>query len=158
DVIAVETRAFGQRYNGDDAVRILQSRVLDEVRAIPGVRDVGMTSAVPFRGVDFTTSIGDRASGGEVTLKRRMVDAGYFRVMRIPLLRGRMFDSTDGPSSQPVAIISDSLARRLYPGRNPLGQIVDAGNRAMVIGVVADVRYAGFDRDPDPALYLARAQ
>jgi predicted permease len=157
-VIAVETRAFGARYNGDDALRTLQSRVLDEVRAIPGVRDVGMTSALPFRGVDFTTSIGDRASGQSITVKRRMVDAGYFRVMRVPLLRGRMFDSTDVASSQPVVIISDSLARRLFPKGDPLGQVIDAGERAIVVGVVADVRYAGFDHDPDPALYLSRAQ
>ena len=74
-----------------------------------------------------------------------IVSPGYFRTLRMPLPAGRSFGQQDGPGSPPVAIVSESVARQLWAGRNPIGQTLDwNGSRPHeVIGVVGDVRGAG---------------
>jgi putative ABC transport system permease protein len=96
-----------------------------------------------------------------------MVSADYFRTLGIPLLAGRSFGPQDGPTSTPVAVISESVARQLWSGTNPIGQSFDwNAGRCEVIGVVGDIRGAdgrggrggGPDRAPSAAVYLSAAQ
>jgi predicted permease len=89
----------------------------------------------------------------------RVASAGYFDAMRIPLLRGRMFDSSDKVSGQHVAVISQSLALRYWPNQDPIGKQIYFGNMdtdkhlMQIVGIVGDVHDANLERPPDPTLY-----
>jgi putative ABC transport system permease protein len=92
----------------------------------------------------------------------RVVSPGYFHVMRIPVVAGRDFDRRDEIGeigNPPRVIVSEALARRYFPGGDAVGRrIRNVYDRwSMIIGVAADVRYAGLDRDPDPEIYLPEA-
>jgi putative ABC transport system permease protein len=84
----------------------------------------------------------------------------YFRALGIPLVRGRYFTNSDTASSEPVTIISDSLARRYFPNSDPIGQKLGASGPGnddpymTIVGVVGDVKYWGLDTDSKPAYYL----
>ncbi len=91
-----------------------------------------------------------------------LVSPGYFRTLGIPLLRGRDFDAGDRPGSPLVAIISNTMARRYFPGENPIGQRLKHGGPHQdnpfreIVGVVGDVKYSGLDQ-PDEAVYYEPA-
>jgi putative ABC transport system permease protein len=86
---------------------------------------------------------------------------GYFETLGIPLLEGRFFNSSDGPSAPPVVIINQTFARIYFPGQSPLGKRVrpsDDGPWRTIAGVVADVRNAGLDRPAGTELYFPFTQ
>ncbi|HEY6358108.1 MAG TPA: ABC transporter permease [Vicinamibacterales bacterium] len=169
-VVTVEMRLLDQRYwppppaagergsKFSPALAAFQDNLAARLRALPGVTDVGLTSAVPFRGVD-STSLLTRVGG----LKRyaantRSVDAGYFSVMRIELVAGRLLTDRDTVTGPKVVVISESYARKMFGTANPIGQFIDFGEPVAVVGVVHDVRYVGFDQEPASAVYLPNAQ
>jgi putative ABC transport system permease protein len=88
---------------------------------------------------------------------------GYFRALRIPLAAGRLFDTRDADGSAPVALINRAMARRFWPGENPLGRTFsyegrEQGNRRRIVGIVADLRHFGLDRDAEPEFYTPQPQ
>jgi putative ABC transport system permease protein len=87
---------------------------------------------------------------------QRVVNPGFFRAIGIPLLSGRVFQDSDG--DREVAVISAALARRLWPGENPLGRRFIQGNRTEhpveVVGVAGDVRGVSLTKTPNPTFYL----
>jgi len=89
-----------------------------------------------------------------------LVSPGYFRAMGIPILRGRDFTEQDRPDTPPAAVISETLARQYFPGRDPLGQRFHWGDRALftIIGVAADVHISALDADPPPMIYNSMFQ
>jgi predicted permease len=84
-----------------------------------------------------------------------LVSPGYFRVMEIPLLRGRDFSEQDKPDTPAVAIISQRLAKEYFAGQDPIGRRFQWGDRATfnIIGVAADVHVSALDRDPPAMIY-----
>ena len=101
-------------------------RALQAVREIPGVQDVAFTSQLPLSGdfegnsMYFESLPGEKAIGAY----RYEVTPGYFAAMRIPLIRGRLLTEDDKAGAPAAVLISDSLARRLFPDRDPLGERV----------------------------------
>jgi predicted permease len=89
-----------------------------------------------------------------------VVTDGYFRTLRIPLLRGRIFDAHDTPDSAHVAVISDSLARTAWPGQDPIGHTIEFGNMdgdmrlLTIVGIVGDIHDYGLDAPPRPTVYV----
>ncbi|HET9284963.1 MAG TPA: ABC transporter permease [Candidatus Angelobacter sp.] len=85
---------------------------------------------------------------------------GYFHTMGIPLVRGRLFDDRDSSDAPHVAVISESLARKKWPGQDPLGRMIEFGNmdgdpRLMtIVGVVGDVREESLEKPPHPTIYV----
>ena len=157
-VLTVEMRLLDRKYRDTTRLTAFQDELVARVRALPGVQAAGLTSAVPFRGVDFTSNL-DRPGGAErVAAATRFVDSSYFDVMRMPLLRGRLFGTLDDRLHARVAVVSESFARQMFGGEDPIGQPIDVDTPKIVVGVVRDVRYAGFDRDPVPAVYIPRTQ
>jgi predicted permease len=166
---------------GEDPAELAQlARFHDELatrlRAIPGVRDVGGVNAMPlqYEGAngqflivnrpDEVTNFDEyRAFGRDETRTGyadfRVADAGYFRALGIPLLRGRLFDERDTPEAPHVAVISESLAKKRWQGEDPIGKMVNyAGMDAdfrpyTIVGVVGDVRDYGLDAEPNPTFY-----
>ena len=130
---------------------LFQNALVDRVRALPGVQDVGATSAVPFRGVDPVYSLNRIGERRRYSANARFVDAGYFAVMRIGLVRGRLFTSADTATSPKVIVISGiRMQLDVRCGRSLLGKFIDVGEPAEVVGVVGDVRYQAFGEDPAP--------
>ena len=92
------------------------------------------------------------------------ISPSYFRVLRVPLVRGRVFEETDGERTEPVAVVSESMAHRLWPGGDALGQEIrltrgdPSAPWRRVVGVVSDVRQYFFDREPRSTVYLPVAQ
>ena len=105
-----------------------------------------MTSAVPFRGVDFTMSLDRPDEKGRHVANGRYVDAAYFSVMKIPLRRGRLFSDADTAASPKVMLVSESFAKRVFGTADPIGRLMDSDEPTTIVGVVGDVRYVGRDR------------
>jgi predicted permease len=87
----------------------------------------------------------------------------YFAAMGIPIVRGRGFTPEDGPTAPPVAVINETMARRMFPGEEAIGQRVRMGSSATgpwttIIGVIGDVRHGGLEETPQPELYITSLQ
>jgi putative ABC transport system permease protein len=167
-VLTVEMRMLDQRYQGtwlsdtafvqSGALTAFRKDLVQRVAAVPGVLDAGLTSAVPFRGTDFRPVLHAVGQTRTVAGNGRFVDAGFFRVMRIPLLRGRLFSANDTAASPRVALVSESYAREMFGTEDAVGRQIDHDGPTGVVGVVGDVRYVALDRDPQPAVYFPAAQ
>ena len=158
-----------------DAARTLGfwQRLLESLDGRAGVESAAIGTSAPFTpGVRAGGRVRDRtvstSPDGSVGAIEHVVSAHYFRALGIPVLAGRSFTAEDSPASPPVTIVSEGLARALWPDVNPIGQTIEwNGTRpATVIGVVGDVRGAagqgprggGLDLDPGSAAYFAVTQ
>ncbi len=157
-VLTMEMRLMGAQYRDDARLRMFQEATLEHVRAVPGVTQASMTSSVPFRGVDWMRRLTVDGRPGAYFVNEREVDPDYFSVMRIPLRAGRVFDRSDTASSTPVAIVSEALARAMFPGESALGRLIDREPKLQIVGVVGDVRQKRVDEAAVPAYYTARTQ
>ena len=143
------------------------SQVVERVRALAGVQSVALAREVPLSGSDPSMPIAvdggtPQVTDGQVVTRYRVIGADYFRSFETPLLRGREFTPEDTAASQPVAIVSQSLAQRYWPNQSPLGKtlkpnIPDA-SWYTVVGVVGDVRHQGLDADTEPTAYYPFTQ
>jgi putative ABC transport system permease protein len=145
----------------------LYHRVLEQIQAVPGVENAGIIGdlfiansreqVVTVERDDGTVSERLRFVGDEVS-------ADFFKAIGTPLLRGRFFAIGDGPDAPPVAIINDAMARRSWPGHDPVGRRFKLGPRDSdrpwytVVGVVADMRRQGPEREPFPQMFVSLAQ
>jgi putative ABC transport system permease protein len=154
------------------------SNLIDRLKQIPGVRQVGATSGLPL--VDgglpdgmfllMTQSEMPKTTDALTSLlqqKERIGIAdfcvatdGYFQALGIPLIRGRIFDQRDGPDSPHVAVISESLARERWPNQDPIGHTIEFGNMdgdlrlLTIVGIAGDIHEYGLDAPPRPTVYV----
>jgi len=177
-VLTARVTPPASRYQRDADVRTFAARLLDRVRALPGVEHAGLTSNIPFGG-DYSDSVilaeGYQMAPGESLISpyRVSVTRGYFEAMGIPALAGRLFGDSDTETSPGVVIVDQKLARRFWGDANPVGRrmfrpdraedIVKPGPTAhwyTVVGVVPEVRIAGFVAADDRvgAYYFPHAQ
>jgi putative ABC transport system permease protein len=156
---------------------IFVSTLIDRLKQIPGVHRVGATSGLPMDGghpdgmflLMTQTEVPKTPDslGALFQQKERIGNAdfcaatdGYFQVLGIPLIRGRMFDARDGANSPHVAVISESLARERWPDQDPIGHTIEFGNmdgdlRLMtIVGIVGDTHEYGLDVPPRPTVYV----
>lgn len=167
NILTLTPTASDFRYPTPEAQLSYYRRVIEKVRAVPGILSVGMVSNVPL---SHTEPAKVRVEGGPSLSDSESPSADvfwaspdYFRVLRIPLKRGRFFTDQDGLGQQPAAIVSESLVKSRFPGSQPIGQRIQLGPQQergswfTIVGVVGDVRQNGFDRQPDEAVYLPQA-
>lgn len=162
---------------------IFFSNLIDRLKQIPGVRKVGAISNLPLQDggglpdglfvlmMQNEVPKGMEGFGALFQQKERLGTAdfgvatdGYFQALRIPLIRGRMFDERDGADAPHVAVISESLARDLvrdhWPGQDPLGHTIEFGNMdgdlrlLTIVGIVGDVHDYSLDAPSRPTLYV----
>ena len=137
------------------------------MEALPGVVAVGGTTRVPLGSTSVSTTVQIEgrpvpvAELPEVQFRRAMHN--YFETMGIPLKAGRNFDQNDSPTAPPVAIINETMARRLWPNQDPIGQHVRTGPNATgpwttIIGVIGDIRHGGLEEVPQPEYYISYQQ
>jgi predicted permease len=132
-------------------------RVLDAVRGVPGVVHAGAIRDLPLRGNGETLSQGiTTATGVEApTMQRHHVSTDFFEALGVPVRAGRTFSMSDGADAPRVVVVNETLARRLWPGQDAVGQVLRFGQSEItVIGVVGDVRQRGLAESVDAALYL----
>ena len=127
-------------------------RLLERVRAIPGVTGAAAGSVVVGRSSSSSFSIEGRTEMIQQPLTFDSITPDFFRVLQVPLLRGRFFSDRDRADTQPVAIINDTTAKTHWPNEDPLGKRFkfgapgDEARWRTVVGIVADTRRAGVDQ------------
>ncbi len=154
-VLAVDIGLSGDKYRDEAARDGFYRRLFDNLGSQPGVRAVGIASALPLQGetwIDSVSLTGGRDRGHEVAVNVRFVSTDYFRTLGIPLLAGRTLSDND--RVRKVAIISERLAAALWPGQDAVGRKFTRGNDQWfeVIGVAGDVR-AEAHRPPVAMMY-----
>jgi predicted permease len=157
-VLTGEIRLVGPKYWDKAFNARFHRELLERVRALPGVTEAGITSAVPFRGTDWMVRFSPVGQRKAYFANRRDVDPAFFSVMRIPLLRGRLLDERDVSGSERVVVISESLARQMFGNGDAIGKQLGFETPLTVVGVVKDLRYQAIDQAPAPAIYEPRAQ
>jgi putative ABC transport system permease protein len=155
---------YGQYPRPDQQTRFFE-QTLDAIVALPGVSGAAAISELPLGGgTNGTLRVEGRADprGSEPQAEKRIVTPDYFCVLRTPILAGRAFSAQDRKDSPAVAIINEALARRLYPGQDPLGRRIDfnweTSGWQEIIGVVGNVKQYGLQETPMPAIYVPLAQ
>ncbi len=163
---------------------LLFSNLIDRLKHMPAVRQVGATSGLPMDGglpdgmfLLMTQDEVPKPPEDRESLSRQfallfqqkerqgqadfgVVTDGYFQALGVPLLRGRMFDQRDVQDAPHVAVISQSLASQRWPGQDPIGHTIEFGNMdgdlrlLNVVGVVADIHEYGLDAPPRPTVYV----
>jgi putative ABC transport system permease protein len=141
--------------------------VLERARALPGVTDASAVTTLPLGGGNdqYGFHVQGRPADptrGAPMADRFVVTPGFFATLRIPLVRGRLLDDRDRQGSEAVAVVSESTARSVFAGEDPLGQRVSLGPASApprtIVGVVADVRHGGLDVPVGPQVYVPQAQ
>jgi len=150
-----------------DARAAFFSSLIEEVEALPGVTSAALVNRLPILdpSQDWGVWRADQpvpAFEDTYSPFARWVSPGYFETLRIPLVRGRDIAPTDTASSPRVVVISEGVARRLYPDRDPIGQslVVSMGNGVPmeIVGIVGDARLTGVRMEGDAAFYMSAAQ
>jgi putative ABC transport system permease protein len=144
-------------------VSAFHGQLIERVRQIPGVRAAGLALAHPLQsGFTSRYTIAGRpevAEGDRDEIRIRSVSPGYFATVGVPVIRGRWLDDRDRPGQPLVTLINDSAARKLFPGEDPVGQIISVfGRPYTIVGVVGNERFMGLDQEVPPAVYPPIAQ
>jgi putative ABC transport system permease protein len=143
-------------------------QAVERLGGLPGVRSVSAVSALPFADLgaatDFTI-VGRPAPrpGEELGTDVRVVDEAYFRTMKIPVVAGRTFTVQEGMEDRKVAVINEAMARKYFPGENPLGKriivdMMDEPPPTEIIGIVGDAQYKALEGELRPMVYWTPPQ
>jgi hypothetical protein len=143
-------------------------QLLPRLATLPGVQSAGLTDCPPLSGGCNRTILWYRdrppvAEGSEPMVGIHWVSPEYFGTVRLPLLRGRNFTASDRADAPRFVIINQTLARKLFPGENPIGRRIGVGQGgfsegAEIIGIVADQRFRTMEAPPEPDVYISMAQ
>ena len=165
NVLTMVVRLPDGKYKEDPQVISFFRQAGERIRALAGVRAVGMVNFLPLYGglgsaTDFTIEGRPEPPPGQAPgTSVRVADSGYFGAMSIPLLRGRNFTDIEDSEARHVVIISESLAREHFPGEDPLGKRIsvdmfDKPTPTEIVGVVGDVRYDSLTDKARPTVYF----
>jgi putative ABC transport system permease protein len=167
-VVSLQFSLIGKAYAEDEAVRAFQSTLLERLRALPGVDTAALAGQIPFGG-----NFDCRGFHAQGRMKANTADdpcvqtygttPDYLRVMGMSLLVGRYFDARDTATSQPVIVISQTTAREVWGGADPIGSQVRVGSAERgawrtVVGVVGDTHHSDVTTPAGTALYLPETQ
>ena len=132
----------------------------ERLAALPGVVSVGVTDTLPLgRNRSWDVRVKGQQEREGIGVFPRMIDTGYLSTMGIPLYAGRNFTTADTNKTEQVTMLSEALAKRLFPGRDPVGQQAVTGDRDYrVIGVVGSVRHSSLEQDAEPEMYFPLTQ
>jgi predicted permease len=159
----VEVADFDLRLGQPGSPRVFFEELMTRVQQLPGLDSAAIARVVPLtreREGGRVWRAGEQGDDRAITVSRNFVSPDYFRVLRIPLLRGRVFDERDRAGAQPVAIVNETMARQTWPGQDPVGQLLQGrtGRPLLVVGLVGDTKYRTIGEDPTPFVYISAAQ
>ncbi len=167
-VLTAQFSLIGEAYREAAAVYAFVERIVDRVRALPGVEVAAAAGQIPMGGngdrYGFHIEGMEPANPAEApSPERYSVTPDYFRVLQIPLRRGRLFTDADHTTAAPVIVISETAARTLFRGQDPIGRRVRIGDPTgtmwrTIVGVVGDVRHTDLAEAVWPQMYLPQSQ
>jgi predicted permease len=165
NILTFVVRVPDTKYKEDSQFVNFFQQAEERMRALPGVKSVGIVNYLPLYGglgsaTGFTIE-GQPAPppGEEPSTNVRVADGGYFGAIGIPLLRGHNFTQAEDAQPRHVVIVSESFARKYFPGEDPVGkrvdvQMFDKPNPTEIVGVVGDVRYDSLTDAAQPTVYF----
>ncbi|HEV2834693.1 MAG TPA: ABC transporter permease [Pyrinomonadaceae bacterium] len=157
------------KYEAKERRTAFYTGLIQRVRSLAGVRSAAITTNLPLYRQGNSTSISvegqpEPPPGQELIIVTRIISPDYFDTMTIPLTAGRRFTEQDTDTTPNVVVISESMARRVWPGEDPIGKRIAVGrirsdaDWVQVIGIVKDVRQFELTADPKPQMYLTYPQ
>ncbi|HWC95114.1 MAG TPA: ABC transporter permease [Candidatus Sulfopaludibacter sp.] len=167
NVLTFRTNLPAARYAKPEQTVGFYDRALQRLRELPGVTAAGAGQIFPLAGDDYILSFEQVGKpplppGNQPSAAYYSVTDGFFEALRIPMKTGRPFNAHDTASSQPVAIISEQMARQFYHGENPIGQHLKVGNGsdkpAEIVGIAGDIRDQELESFGRPAIYYPATQ
>jgi putative ABC transport system permease protein len=166
-LLTLQLSPTGPNYREQPQRAAYWGQVLSRVRALAGVESAALAITLPPDRVAFSDGFeipGRTPKEGGPVVPVPWISYDYFRTLGIPVLRGRIFDRRDKPGSPGVVVVSEALARRYFPGEDPIGQRLKHGGPSLnnpykeIIGVVADVKYQGLAGEYVPVYYESADQ
>src|SRR5688500_11900761 len=165
----VLTLRFGVDGVGRDSLPGFYDELLPRLAALPGVTRVGLGDCPPLNGGCNGTVVWRRdrpavAAGTEPSVGVHWATPGWFAALQVPLVRGRLFGDADRLGGRKAVLVSETAARRIWPGEDAIGKPVSVGqggfteDTAFVVGVVGDVRFGTLDSLPAADVYLPISQ
>jgi putative ABC transport system permease protein len=152
------------KYHEKPQVAEFYRQVLERIQALPGVRFAAAVTALPYSGHSngrtFMIEGRPLEPGNVPNAMYQVTSPDYFQTVRLPLREGRLLRSSDGPSSQPVTVISERLAERWWKGQSPIGKRIRIGGSdstgpwMTIVGVVADLSHNAYERSQRPTFYV----
>ncbi len=163
DVLAMRTLLPDAQYPDTASVNEFHLQLKGRLEALPGVETVGGTMTLPAQGNSRTWYVVDDEDYNDEHARRivnfRYLLPGYFDAMDIPLLQGRGLEEGDRMGTAPVAVVSQSMAERNWPGESPIGRQINTGVRPReIVGVVANTREAAADGSDTDMVYFSALQ
>lgn len=154
------------RYGNDAAVVGFFNELVRRLEGLPAVEAAGAAAHLPLQNPlgDMGVLVeGEPDTGDKPAIDWETVTVGYFETVGMTLVRGRFFRNEDGPDAPGVAVVSESMARQLWPGEDPLGKRFLLGGGAgpgwvTVVGVARDVRYEGLGTEARPQFWVPHRQ
>ena len=170
-VLALRLHLPAAAYGEPARITGFYEQLVERLDALPGVESAAAGSSLLLSRLPASASISiegrppQPASARNIPVPYDSVTPGFFSTLKIPLLRGRMFSHADGPQSQQVVMVNEAFVRRFFPGEDPLGRRVTFGDPSQrgtrwqtIVGVVADTRRGGFEREPWAETYFPMRQ
>jgi len=161
NVLTVQMSLQGPRYDKEGRTTSFVSESLSQIRALPGVEAAAIASNLPAqRGLNITY----RTAAGQLTSPDwRYITPDYFKVFRIPLVKGRYLEETDRAGAPAAAVVNEQFARQFLQGTEPLGApltfVVSGSDIAFnVIGVIGDVKSGNFRAPAAPTVFVTLSQ
>jgi putative ABC transport system permease protein len=155
-VLALDLSLPAARYEDDAQRAAFYQRLLNQVRSLPGIQSASLISALPLQGetwIDIVSTEHDsRPPMDRPSTNVRFISPDYFRTLHARLREGRDFEERD--RGRQVAVISASLAERLWPGQSAVGRKLMHRELTEVVGVTPDLRSTSLDHEPVNMLYL----
>ncbi len=166
NLLTLEYRLPRTKYTEPNAPWNFHRQVVENIARIPGVESAALIRGLPFSGNAGSTSIAllDRAepaAGQEPRTGFNIATAGYFETTGIPLIRGRIFNEQDRSDSPLVFLVNQTMARRFWPGQDPLGKkfkLLEEGVTGVVVGIVGDTKQLRLSDEPAPQAYASYSQ
>jgi len=157
----VETQGYGPERS-----REFFRALLDRAGALPGVESAALAETLPLSGRAVGDAIAPKGEvprpGDSETVFVNTVSPGYFETLGVPILAGRDFTEADREGAPPVVIVNETLARRFWPGQDPLGKFLQTGGERaatlQVVGVARDGKYLRMTEAPRPFAYFSILQ
>jgi putative ABC transport system permease protein len=159
--------ASTRRYPSNEHLRTFADELLQRISLAPGVKAAALDVNLPISAseMSFSFSIDKRATGPNerMVAQFHVIGGDYFRALEQPVRSGRTFDPRDTPASPPVVIINEMMARKYWPGANPIGEHISFSSphgqlSREIVGVVADVKHANLAAPSGPEIYVPQPQ
>jgi putative ABC transport system permease protein len=161
-LLTMQVQYNGHRYDDGRVRRRFLAQALEAARRVPGVAAAAFTSLLPLSGDQYGVYGTQFEDGNGYDVFRYVMTPGYCQTMGIALRRGRLLDEHDTAGAPPAALIGESLAKRQFPGQDPIGRRVHVGplNRPWytIVGVVGDVKQGSLADSQADAVYITPAQ